>query len=414
MLKKAIIILLTTLLSMNSGVLSDNYISKSYIKGYEIDDNYNEAIAEYNKAYEIAAEAMNAYELLSTELFQYDSNGYTIYPDDYSGSWIDVGILIIALTKQANSDLYKRLLSKFTCIEFVEKQHSLNQLQAIASSLEADMKKSFDLCGYYVDYQSNKIIFEIADDIDSSRTKFNNIITEHGIDLNLAEIEPGQHMQLDADVIGGMKLASDSSSGSSRSLGVCGTVTINGSSYDGFVTAGHGLSTSGSSSYIYKYNSSLLGRVKKANYYNGAVGDFSCVKLTNSNYEITNKFYYTTSSTTTRRITGYVNDVAVGSPVLKYGYYYGYASGIVRQQGFSISDGNGITVYGFTRCQLTAGSVGSGDSGGPCYINSSGAYKYVGVYDGSTANYQGTGYTMFYVTPYCRFSSYFTPWIYND
>ena len=409
--KQLVLILLITLIilmtSRNDSYASDNNHIHSENETF---DEYDE---EYEKAYSIAKQAMDAYEQLSDHCFQYDENRMTIYPDDYAGSWIEEGLLYIAVTPDADLIKYNETLSGFDCVRYLEKEYSVNELQVLAYTLEEPIKKKLDLCGYYVSYQENKIVFEITDNIVLAREMLDSGSLLDNDDYmypinDIVKFDLGNKIQMDADVIGGTNITRNSSTGSRRTLGVAGTVYLNGNSYDGFVTAGHGLSTSGAASKIYKYNGSQMGYVRKANYYNGAVGDYALVELFDS-YNITNKFYYATGSTSKRHFNGYVNDLAVGSPVKRYGAANGAATGTVKQQGYSAT-GNSVTIYGFTRCLLNSGVVGEGDSGGPCYTGSTGNYQFLGVYDGSGTN---GGLKMFYLTPYCRFSPYFIPWIYD-
>ena len=73
-----------------------------------------------------------------------------------------------------------------------------------------------------------------------------------------------------------MKITRGSASGSGRSIGVCGSFTSNGTTYDGIVTAGHNLATSGTNQKIYRAGSDF-GRVSLLMYQNNGNGDWAAV-----------------------------------------------------------------------------------------------------------------------------------------
>ena len=267
-----------------------------------------------------------------------------------------------------------------------------------------------DISAYYCDERNNKIIIETLTDPEECADLF--LTNEVEEDLSLEEIDinnilsfsKGDINHLEAALYGGREILSISSA---ATLGVCGTVSIGGTNYQGFVTAGHiGVSTSGDSSKIYINNeSNQVGTVVAKQYSNNQAGDFCLVKKVTTNYTVTNRVYG--PSNATFPITNVQTNAPIGALVMKYGKVNGYAYGYVIATQVSVQDQNNYMISGLTRVKLSYGDSSQGDSGGPFYTSNSTGYTFVGVLSGST-HISGEHYVNF--TPYSYFSSYFTPY----
>lgn len=183
--------------------------------------------------------------------------------------------------------------------------------------------------------------------------------------------------------------------------------------------AGHSVNpngnTSPSSISIYNSSGTKIAETTYTVFYDGCIGDFA-IALCESGYTPTNKVYGTSSSVF-RQISGtaYTSATPVGTTVYKYGASEGYAVGTVSYVNQTVRYKQVTTVQvsglNFFTISLSAGyDVDTGDSGGPVYIYSSGAYKLVGTISGgptsnSSAQYSKTiYYNPIYYAEYAGFT----------
>lgn len=215
----------------------------------------------------------------------------------------------------------------------------------------------------------------------------------------------GEIVDAEANIYGGMEINRGSSSGPGRSIGVSGTFKSNNVTYNGIITAGHNLETSGSNQILYR-NGSEFGRVSLLMWKDNGNGDWACVRMTSGD-TLTNKIYGS-SSAYTRNITNTIDDLAQGMSLMKYGFSSGYAEATVNAQDQTVTDSSGKTIKGLTKATLTSGTSAGGDSGGPYYTQGSAGgnnYNFLGVHWGSNTDSGGSN---IWFTPYVRFKSYFT------
>ncbi|MDR2044625.1 MAG: S1 family peptidase [Clostridium sp.] len=368
------------------------------------------------QVFALQAKALEAYSLLNTTFTVYE-DGTITYPDDYAGVWIADYKLHVATTS-TNKNNYGELLKDFDCVVFETAEYSVNELDKIRYSIFEVLKKEHSAVSHYVDVVENKINFGFLE-LDESNIRLSlaslislsesNIVKdslpEKAISLDLFVLSTDELIQTEAELRGGMEINRGSSTGPGRSIGVCGTFTTNGTTYNGFVTAGHNFAISGTNQQVYRGGSDF-GRVSQLMWQNNASGDWALVRITNSD-TISNKIYGSSSSAT-RNITGTTNDLPKGTAVMKYGMSNGYAEAEVEAQNVSQTDSSNYTINGLTRAKLTTGTSGGGDSGGPYYTQASGggnSYNFVGVHWGSNV---GDGGNLIWFTPFVRFSSSFT------
>ena len=353
--------------------------------------------------------------------FEEIEDGVRAYPETYGGSWIDGEFLIVALTDTDETVIayYDRILEHDDSVKYIGCKYSVDTLKELGENVVNQYDNDYTFYGYYPDYINNTIVVEVKNKEQCEAlnseiaqiskayniNKTNCLVSNSDISMNdfsdIIKFVVGEEITLDSTkVIGGMKTTK--TTGGNRSVGVCGTITVNGSSYEGFVTAGHNTALKDQ----YTIGGTTYGSVKVHKYTDNKTGDFAMVKKESSDFTNTNDIYGSSSSLY-RHITGYDLTVGVGEKVYKYGYNGGYAYGTVVTVDYTFT-ANDISIKGLVKCSITKGSVIGGDSGGPYYHYAQGTtsgtnFNFVGVHHG----HSGTEYMIF--TPYDCFDSYFTP-----
>lgn len=381
---------------------SNVIFGKSYVdKLLELYDSKAETLKVAREAY---------YVLLDS--FGKTANFSQIYPNEFSGAWLDGSKLCVAVTSAKGASDIKDILSDYTCVEYVYTAYSLNQLNAVWEITFNLIKDVVQIGSTYVDQKSNSIVFNVLTPIDEAKQVIANnipLIRENVpeackdiVTTDLFTVEAGFTSVPQANIYGGTQLRKGSSSGGRYTIGMCGTIKLSMfETCTGIVTAGHSMTTSGTNKNMYK-GSSVFGETVKVVNSNYSNGDYALVEMTSSD-TLTNKIYGTSSSNT-RNITGTNDSVAVGDIVMKYGSVSGYCTGTVTAINATVNQG-GTYITGITLCSLDSGKSAGGDSGGPYYIQGSGSnYNFVGIHMGVN-----TAGTELHFTPYGAFRSYFTP-----
>lgn len=372
--------------------------------------------------YQEQAAAQDAYSKLCAS-FKLTEDGSYVYPDDYAGAWYENGILHVVVTDNDAIAAYKVRLSEYDCVHYEIADYSLNELNYIRSSLYDALRDEYAAVSHHVDQKTNKINIGFLN-IEKNRANINSTVFSLVIDDNVFKsvvsekvasedfkledmfvFYEGEIVDAEASIYGGMEINRGSSSGPGRSIGVSGTFTSNNVSYNGIITAGHNLETSGTNQILYR-NGSEFGRVSLLMWKDNGNGDWACVRMTSSD-TLTNKIYGS-SSAYTRNITGTIDDLSQGMSLMKYGFSSGYAEATVNAQDQTITDSSGKTIKGLTKATLTSGTSAGGDSGGPYYTQGSAGgnnYNFLGVHWGSNT---ASGGSNIWFTPYVRFKSYFT------
>ena len=363
------------------------------------------------------AAAQDAYSKLCAS-FKLTEDGSYVYPDDYAGAWYENGILHIVTIDDDAIATYKEFLSEYDCVHYEIADYSLNMLNYIRSSLYDTLRDEYAAVSHYVDQKTNKINVGFLN-VEKNRANINSIVSSIVKDDNVLKsvvsedfkVEnmfvfcEGEIVDAEANIYGGMEINRGSSSGPGRSIGVSGTFKSNNVTYNGIITAGHNLETSGSNQILYR-NGSEFGRVSLLMWKDNGNGDWACVRMTSGD-TLTNKIYGS-SSAYTRNITNTIDDLAQGMSLMKYGFSSGYAEATVNAQDQTVTDSSGKTIKGLTKATLTSGTSAGGDSGGPYYTQGSAGgnnYNFLGVHWGSNTDSGGSN---IWFTPYVRFKSYFT------
>lgn len=352
--------------------------------------------------------------------FEEIEDGVRAYPETYGGSWIDGEFLIIALTDTDKTVIayYDGILEHDDSVKYVSCKYSVDTLKELGENVVNQYENDYTFYGYYPDYINNTVVVEVMDEEQCEAlnseiaqiskayniNKTNCLVSNSDVSMNdfpdIIKFEVGEPINLDSTkVIGGMKTTDVNGN---RSVGVCGTITINDKNYEGFVTAGHETELNNE----FTINGSTYGIVYACRYIDDQNGDFAIVKKTSSDFTNTNDIFGSSSSLY-RHITGYDLTVGVNEKVYKYGFKGGYAYGTVVSVDYT-SKVNNVSIKGLVKCSITKGSAVNGDSGGPCYHYAQGTtsgtnFNFVGVHNGHV----GTEYMFF--TPYDCFDSYFTP-----
>lgn len=405
-----------TVVAANSSGLSEDL--KTVDSAMTDQNDLEEAIKIYEKKIEEQASAQEAYSVLRS-MFDISAQGEDIYPSDYAGAWYKDGTLFIALTSFDQIQKYKDKLSEFDCISYVIRNLSLNELGKIRDEMYELVKNDIGISCFYIDVTENKIIYETSESQKKAGEKFYDIMSSSiaklyknanvatKLDESLFKVIEGDKIIEQTNIYGGDKFSMGSASGSSGSIGVCGTIHDNNIHYEGFITCGHGgMTVSGTNATIY-LGDSIYGSTFYTMYYDNCYGDWAAIRKTSDNFTQTNMINGSTSAYT-RNITGTIDELAEGMSFMKYGYNGGYCTGTVEENDINSVGAGGITIKGITRASLDSGSSLAGDSGGPYYTGGTDGnnYNFLGVHRGVS----GSGSSQkIYFTPYKCFKTWFTP-----
>ena len=120
----------------------------------------------YRRTVSLQENAVAAYELLD-RAFGHDALGYTLFPDDFSGAYIDGGSLVLLLTDVSDDATarYRAWAGAYAgTLVFRQADYSYNVLhektQAMAEELTAE---GYRVSAYYVSETANRIVIELAD-----------------------------------------------------------------------------------------------------------------------------------------------------------------------------------------------------------------------------------------------------------
>ena len=164
------------------------------------------------------------------------------------------------------------------------------------------------------------------------------------------------------------------------STGYRAQYTYNSRDYYGFVTCGHGASTTGQSVYLNNVLDSSYKIGVIMNYSIGNTIDAAFLRKTNSSYTASNAIFYTSSTGITTPGTildGTQTNVAVGSIIYKSGATTYLTSGTVTSVNESVAvDYSWGTVYLYDLILSTTMNIQGGDSGGVVFIPIGGSSVY--------------------------------------
>ena len=119
----------------------------------------------YRKAILEQENAVAAYELLD-RAFGYDDLGYTLFPDDYAGSYIEGDKLVLLLTdvSEETQKKYKTWAAQYAgVLVFKEAEYSFNSLNDMSDTMYKDLEdKGYTITEYCVSEMTNSIVISIA------------------------------------------------------------------------------------------------------------------------------------------------------------------------------------------------------------------------------------------------------------
>lgn len=334
---------------------------------YIYDFDYISNIMKKDKA-EISSLSLNKNikNIEKEKTFEYDE-----YIDDYAGSFVKDGQLVVLTTKDNNESISSRLNKsnqtrnvKFSMNQLNDGMNDINLYKKYHG--ETYIAKQFNL--YWLDVENNQIVVEL-DNLTEENIKLfkNEVLDKEFVVFRQIEAKP----EKEASIYPGSKINIKSSSSS-----VAYRATRNG--VKGIVISGHAGKVGDN---VYS-NGKLLGNIQVRQEY-GAV-DAAFVK-TNNNFILSN-------SVSSRTLSNNVQNLNVGVTVKKIGYVTGTTSGKVTRNNVS------ITLDGVTHFNLVGANykADKGDSGGLVFFEVPGENltNTVGVH---VASVGGTKY-------YCRAS----------
>lgn len=119
----------------------------------------------YRKAILEQENAVAAYELLD-RAFGHDDLGYTLFPDDYAGSYIEGDKLVLLLTdvSEETQKKYKTWAAQYAgVLIFKEAEYSFNLLNDMSDTMYRDLEgKGYTITEYCVSEMTNSIVISIA------------------------------------------------------------------------------------------------------------------------------------------------------------------------------------------------------------------------------------------------------------
>lgn len=119
----------------------------------------------YRKAILEQENAVAAYELLD-RAFGHDDLGYTLFPDDYAGSYIEGDKLVLLLTdvSEETQKKYKTWAAQYAgVLVFKEAEYSFNSLNDMSDTMYKDLEdKGYTITEYCVSEMTNSIVISIA------------------------------------------------------------------------------------------------------------------------------------------------------------------------------------------------------------------------------------------------------------
>ena len=343
----------------------------------------------YNRRMENECESENEYEKLNWEIFDEDKKEINkAYPDYYGGSYIDdTGELIVQVTQ--NDKEIISIIKDYTDnpdINIMYVNNSYNELEAL---------QDYIVQYYENNYNKKSIKDNILSELLSSITiiaisnKDNSVVV--GIDnLSNEKINRFREYISDSDpvifiegdpaspvvsVIPGFGVNIGNVSGCSAGFR-CMYTNSSGTTYYGFVTAGHAYSAIYADTTAYNALGIAIGKYNK--------GGTSSTHASNGCDAVFYQKYSDSVTLSTTTTNGYTLTASVASPsegktIYKEGITTGLTAGTVTYASVSYAVGG----FTYNDMMYTSASCNSGDSGGIVYYNSgtsqSPIYKVVGI-----------------------------------
>ncbi|MBE7719942.1 MAG: flagellar protein FlaG [Lacrimispora celerecrescens] len=310
----------------------------------ETNNKQNELYKKYNKQ----NESYKKYNKIIDDL------GITrgVYPDFYSGAYLNDDDELVILT--TNGVTSRQFLSNTNTIT-QQVEYSLNELNSIVETINnyLDNHKNeawlANFTGFGIDEKNNKVLVSFKNLTDEAIREFEDSVVKS----DAISYEERSSFQTNVTYLGSQIYYINSSKQYGYSMGFRAKRTVNGTTYNGFVTAGHNMKDG---VVIYDASDKRLGITKGVKY--GSTADASFVYADSNTISSTtiNGFYINGSDYAKRFLTGY------------YLTAEGYASGFNGGQIISTSYNSYQSGILLEDTILADFITRGGDSGGIVYL----------------------------------------------
>lgn len=316
----------------------------------EIPSNVLPTTEDVSGGIEEEAAAIDAYgKLLSN--FQRDQNGQYIYPDSFSGAYLNAqDKLCIKLYNYSQETIaqYSQYTGNSSCVCFEKAEYSYNMLTDIMDTVIPEIKNSEqNVSCIYIDEMENVIKIGTNNPIMSA-----NKISEENLPIDYYFEEPSSTA---IDMSGG-----DGVYG--YTIGLCGTYH----NQDALLLCGHGLSVGSTLSFT--NGGSAIATVVAQRYQSDNLYDYAIATVNSgSGITLTNHVYNASNYTSITSLSSTLP--LTGSTLCKYGKHTGFGTVTVASNNTVwYPASTSMAIYGMVRCnELNGGSTIHGDSGGPVY-----------------------------------------------
>ena len=317
---------------------------------------------------------MEAHSLLWAS-FPKDENGWpSSYPEDYAGCYIDEAsdlVILLVNPTEKSKEAYKELCGNSSRVKFKAAQYSMEELESYNDEAMKLYEEGYDLVSWGVDEKENTFDIEVKEeDYQTVKNQFVLKTRSINIPVEVTAVKEEPVPTADMYVYGGQGFTG----------GNGGTICVGGTynGKDAILTAGHCVTDKGEK--IMLSGSTLLGTVKYRQYEYGMPADYAIIELSTL-FGATNKIFAPTSGQT-HTIKGAYPNAPVGTAIRKYGNKTKYSYGTVEDMRETVPYG-GIPILNVSSAIMTNGTssrpIDSGDSGGPVYLLSGGAYRITGL-----------------------------------
>lgn len=363
-------------------IMASSVLGSKSVRAHSVDDlNVGERIEilsenEDQSTSDTVGQAVLEYNVMMDN-YEEKNSGEVNYPDYYAGAYIDdAGELVVCSVSdnKQNSEKIEQAVERDD-VKIVEKKYSYNELLNLKDLIEQKIKRSNEksellnsIIAIGIDDKNNQVVVEVlnlsANQKEELKSMFGNS-NKIMIKNKTEEMQPRT-----TSLAAGMSTYyCDGVYNHFYSIGYKAfRLTPSGEFEYGFVTAGH----SNDVGYTMKYGSDEIGTITGRTY-SGSV-DASFVKITNSNYSMSNNIYYTDKVADGSH---YISYMPVGATVYKVGATTQLTEGNVTYSSITIYyTGNQGTFTDFLGTSLVSRG---GDSGGLVYAPYDDAYLVVGI-----------------------------------
>ncbi len=299
----------------------------------------------------------------------------TIYPEYFSGRYIEDNILYICYTgslKTVKEELDPILGEHIANVKYKSCQYSYNYLMEHLSTTLVNLKTSgCNVVGYGLNEKNNSVLLFVDEETIQRAEKY--LKDSFQFSDTRIEIEASGRIQPTINVYGGGDITVTTEDGNmNATLGICGKYR----EQYAFLTCGHYLSEGDT----VWYNGSILGNLVVTQFENGESGDFSIGMIQNSNVYIPTHKVKGGGTSYTTLTGGTVLYPAQGTVVARYGAVTNASYGTITTIGVRFEISSSYYVIDLIRVSPSQGYTSKkGDSGGPIWSNG----KFLGTFTGN-------------------------------